>query len=240
MASFFYEPSSDEEEERQSVPDAKYVVRVRPTLIKSKDVKPKESKEDQEISKCAQAYSSALEALNLALEELLKSRTELKTLQAVQTVLLENRLDDDVELADKLNQELRCDNVIPDEVKCPICYEIYSNKIWQCVNGHCICGSCRFKVTGGCSECREPLKVLVRNRALESLLATSLKVDCPNAVFGCQERLKCREVQGHVRICQFRKKSEELLKVERDIEATKEEIKALDKKVDKLNSTAVI
>ncbi len=200
------------------------------------------NKEDNQIFKTIKSYCKALDSSITLMETLLKSRVELKTLTEVQNVLLQNRLDEFAQQSESNNNSFN-DSCIPSEVKCPVCFEIYSNKIYQCINGHCICSSCRYNILC-CPECRASYVIgnfnqLVRNRALESLMATSLKIDCPNASYGCTERLKCKEVQSHFRHCRFKKKSEELIKVESDIELMKEGIEKLEDKLKSLNKKCV-
>lgn len=198
--------------------------------------------EGSQISKTIKSYCKALDSSITLMETLLKSRIELKNLTEVQSVLLQNRLDEFAQQNESNNNSFN-DSCIPSEVKCPVCFEIYSNKIYQCINGHCICSSCRYNILS-CPECRASYVVgnfnqLVRNRALESLMATSLKIDCPNSSYGCVERLKCKEVQSHFKHCRFKKKSEELIKVESDIELMKEGIEKLEDKLKCLNKKCV-
>lgn len=52
---------------------------------------------------------------------------------------------------------------------CPICYEVYQGKIFQCKNGHLVCEKC----VGGssiCAQCRCSMSPHIRNRALENIL----------------------------------------------------------------------
>ncbi len=64
-------------------------------------------------------------------------------------------------------------NLEDKELECPVCFEIPKETIYQCKNGHMICGSCSSEVQL-CPQCRCDLKVeggLIRNRFAESLVA---------------------------------------------------------------------
>ena len=56
--------------------------------------------------------------------------------------------------------------------ECPICLESLSppRHIYQCLEGHLVCGDCRGKVAA-CSECRHEAGYQARNRALEQIIA---------------------------------------------------------------------
>ena len=56
--------------------------------------------------------------------------------------------------------------------ECPICLESLAppREIYQCQEGHLVCGDCRLKVTA-CAECRHQAGYLARNRGLERNIA---------------------------------------------------------------------
>lgn len=88
---------------------------------------------------------------------------------------------------------------IPDEFKCPICYEVPQAEIYQCTNGHTICSSCQSKNGRLCPHCRLPFHVesgLIRNRALETLL-DSMIVPCPFKKDGCLDNVSRKNVKMH-------------------------------------------
>lgn len=90
---------------------------------------------------------------------------------------------------------------IPSEVKCPICKDFPDKEIYQCYNGHIICGECSIDLTT-CPKCGVAyLEAKVRNSALE-LLFDSLKFPCSND--GCPERLFMEKQADHVKNCLFK------------------------------------
>lgn len=95
-----------------------------------------------------------------------------------------------------------CDDGIPEQLKCPICYEVPSAEIFQCKNGHTICNRCLASVQQ-CPQCRIPFRVdgeLIRVRALESLL-DSMMVPCPYKSGGCVEIISRKQLKDHVINC---------------------------------------
>lgn len=94
---------------------------------------------------------------------------------------------------------------IPEQLRCPICFEVPLAEIYQCKNGHTICNECEANVKE-CPQCRIPIPVngeLIRNRALESLL-DNLTVSCPNQLKGCKEKLLKKNVKNHLPNCVHR------------------------------------
>ena len=59
--------------------------------------------------------------------------------------------------------------------ECPICLEslVPPREIYQCQEGHLVCGDCRGKVEL-CSECRHQAGYQARNRALEATIARNI------------------------------------------------------------------
>lgn len=63
---------------------------------------------------------------------------------------------------------------IPEELLCPVCLELPETEMYQCKNGHGLCGTCIVSIQN-CPQCRISLKVdggLIRNRIAESLVCT--------------------------------------------------------------------
>lgn len=93
-----------------------------------------------------------------------------------------------------------------DLLSCPICLKIPQKEIYQCQNGHVICGQCLSSGVGGkCPQCREPLNLdhATRNRSLEAILDT-MTFDCPLKLKGCKEKLARGRFQMHAdKECKF-------------------------------------
>ena len=47
--------------------------------------------------------------------------------------------------------------------------------IWQCVNGHLICGDCRVRTFHVCGECRSREGYVSRSRRLEDNISRMMK-----------------------------------------------------------------
>lgn len=66
--------------------------------------------------------------------------------------------------------------------QCPVCMEACLKEIYQCNNGHIICGNCdenRVMINPCCPTCRIPMGLnAIRVRALEDLV--KLQVSFPN------------------------------------------------------------
>lgn len=59
---------------------------------------------------------------------------------------------------------------LPDQLKCPICFEVPEGEIFQCKNGHAICPQCSSNLDN-CPQCRVSFEEgKIRNRAMESFL----------------------------------------------------------------------
>ncbi|CAL8068172.1 unnamed protein product [Orchesella dallaii] len=86
---------------------------------------------------------------------------------------------------------------------CPICFEIPSQEIYQCVGGHTICHTCVVKIHS-CPHCRVPYGAQkIRNRVLEQILDNQT-FDCVNAGNGCKEKLKRQDILTHAEFCSKR------------------------------------
>jgi len=97
------------------------------------------------------------------------------------------------------------DDDFTDQLKCPVCFEIPENEIFQCRNGHTICSKCSNSIED-CPQCRvsfgEEISK-IRVRALESLL-DSMRFNCPNKHVGCKEKLRRKEMSSHAELCVFK------------------------------------
>jgi len=59
-------------------------------------------------------------------------------------------------------------------VRCTVCWEVPSPLVLQCTEGHVLCEECWDRPELQlCPECRVPLDMRIRNRALESILSSS-------------------------------------------------------------------
>ncbi|ODM92662.1 E3 ubiquitin-protein ligase SIAH1 [Orchesella cincta] len=93
-----------------------------------------------------------------------------------------------------------------EHLKCPICFEIPAQEIYQCASGHTVCGTCSANLEL-CPQCREPYGTKkIRNRALEQILDTQT-FDCIHKDEGCKEKLKRQEILKHADICPLNKKA---------------------------------
>ena len=86
-------------------------------------------------------------------------------------------------------------------LECPICLETMGPPIYQCREGHLICGMCRRKVNK-CPTCRVTLDN-IRNRALENMVA-KMVIPCPNRGYGCTITPRFEDLARHAMVCDHR------------------------------------
>ena len=91
---------------------------------------------------------------------------------------------------------------------CPICFDLLREEIFQCTEGHVICGSCkgslpsaRGRPQGACPECRKPMGD-IRNRGMEGILARS-RMPCRFHERGCPMVGVKGERSEHEPACEF-------------------------------------
>lgn len=97
---------------------------------------------------------------------------------------------------------------ILEDYMCPVCLEVPLQEIYQCVNGHIICGSCFLQIEDDekCVVCREPTKVRgnpILAHAVEKILDNQ-KIPCTHRERGCMEQLPRSEMVSHARHCEYR------------------------------------
>eukprot|EP01083_Nonionella_stella_P293154 996938_1 len=108
-------------------------------------------------------------------------------------------------------------NAKESEFECPVCFEEFTNAIYQCVEGHLLCHLCRPKFTL-CPTCRVSLETNIRNRILEQILSTktnskprkkdvvvSFKCNLCNASFNSQNdrNQHCNQCEARAVMCPF-------------------------------------
>ncbi|CAA0817609.1 E3 ubiquitin-protein ligase SINA-like 7 [Striga hermonthica] len=69
----------------------------------------------------------------------------------------------------------------------------------NCENGHVSCGACCLGAHNNCGSCGSPIGTN-RNRALERVL-DSMRVPCPNALYGCTEYSSFSNKLQHEKTC---------------------------------------
>ncbi|GJQ69217.1 hypothetical protein Trydic_g6366 [Trypoxylus dichotomus] len=87
-------------------------------------------------------------------------------------------------------------------IECPVCFDIMCAPIYQCNTGHSICSNCKDSLRQ-CPTCQDDIG-LVRNYALESMVVSLLNQPCPFAEYGCQTKLRPKEIEQHQKICDYR------------------------------------
>lgn len=92
------------------------------------------------------------------------------------------------------------DDDVPEELQCPVCFEVPSGEVFQCVDGHVICKECYGHITQ-CPQCRVPFgQPPIRNRLMETMLAARMP-GCKFAKFGCDEKLGKAMIHKHEEKC---------------------------------------
>ncbi|KAJ4797931.1 E3 ubiquitin-protein ligase [Rhynchospora pubera] len=87
-----------------------------------------------------------------------------------------------------------------DLLDCSICFHPLRPPLYQCMNGHVACSSCRSKLPDKCHICTLP--VPFRNIALEKVLE-SVHLPCIYAHFGCRLSISYSQRQLHADTCPF-------------------------------------
>lgn len=95
------------------------------------------------------------------------------------------------------------DGEFPDELKCPVCYNIPPKEIFQCKNGHMFCSVCSQNLKT-CPQCRVVLEAeRIRSLPIENMLE-KMKFDCVNKPLGCANAFGRTELASHINTCGFR------------------------------------
>ncbi|KAI6696658.1 hypothetical protein NL676_016777 [Syzygium grande] len=87
-------------------------------------------------------------------------------------------------------------------LECPVCTNLMYSPIYQCLNGHTLCSTCKIRVHNVCPICRSELGD-IRCLALEKV-AESLELPCRYKNLGCHEIFQYFSKPGHEQQCQFR------------------------------------
>jgi len=103
-------------------------------------------------------------------------------------------------------KQSECDQItssITSLLECPVCLELILPPIFQCANGHLICGDCKTDLPSHlCPTCRIPL-CNTRNLCMEKIVET-LSIPCKYAPEGCTEQLPYLHKSDHENICPHR------------------------------------
>lgn len=96
-------------------------------------------------------------------------------------------------------------NNVPENLLCPICFEIPPNEVFQCKNEHIICGMW-YPQLSECPQCDVPLGgETIRNRFLEGILSEMKEVKCPFMEHGCGMKIFGSSIRQHVETCIYNK-----------------------------------
>ncbi|PHJ25703.1 e3 ubiquitin-protein ligase sinat2-like [Cystoisospora suis] len=87
-------------------------------------------------------------------------------------------------------------------LECGVCCEAMQSPIFQCVEGHTLCRSCKARVQQ-CPVCRSP-DLDIRCRALERLADRLVDLPCRYRSFGCKDLLAYTQRQAHEQQCLYR------------------------------------
>lgn len=90
---------------------------------------------------------------------------------------------------------------LPEDCVCPICFDVYADHVFQCVNGHAVCNTC-VKPLSACPQCRISYKgAPIRVRVLENML-DRMSFDCKFKENGCNLKLKRADLSSHIDTCE--------------------------------------
>ncbi|XP_035704309.1 E3 ubiquitin-protein ligase SINAT3-like [Folsomia candida] len=88
-------------------------------------------------------------------------------------------------------------------LQCPVCLELRKPPIFQCVEGHNVCQTCRPKLKNKCPVCRGRMPPGLRNRGLEVVYNHALFFCC-NKDYGCQTLVRGDQFETHLELCPHR------------------------------------
>ena len=98
-------------------------------------------------------------------------------------------------------QKKLCTTVLQ-ELECVVCMSHMPAHIYQCMNGHVVCGECMPKLRNTCATCRISMGT-TRNRALERI-AACVSLPCRYSDEGCKENLAGAAREAHEKTCPCR------------------------------------
>ena len=85
---------------------------------------------------------------------------------------------------------------------CPICMEFLRREIYQCADGHLICGGCKPSLAGNrCPSCRQSMGS-IRNRGMEGMLE-KVRMPCRFRDGGCAAVGVKSDLEAHAEVCDF-------------------------------------
>ncbi|CAN6331439.1 unnamed protein product [Urochloa humidicola] len=89
-----------------------------------------------------------------------------------------------------------------DALNCGVCFVPLKPPIFQCNAGHVVCSPChdKLKVTGKCHVCGVATGGYGRCHVMERLVE-SIRVQCPNAAYGCMVRPAYYNQRDHSQTC---------------------------------------
>lgn len=105
-------------------------------------------------------------------------------------------------------EENRFENTVGIGLLCPVCYKVLKDPV-QCPNEHRFCRSCIQRILShdaeACPVCRHPLteKTLMRAPGIVKQLLDNLMILCDYEDRGCQEIIKLKLLDRHVRFCGY-------------------------------------
>jgi len=94
----------------------------------------------------------------------------------------------------------RVEQIVLDQLECPVCTEYMRPPITLCEMGHNICNICRPKVRH-CPTCRQQI-LKTRNVALEKV-AIEAKYPCVYRKYGCREICSLHLIDEHQEKCRY-------------------------------------
>lgn len=152
-----------------------------------------------------------------------QAKRELETLQQTKKVI-----EEPVQI---LQDEYLAKSNVPHGLKCPICLNVYEDRIQLCCNGHSMCGKCYDNpAVNRCPSCRGLLcPKTVRNRSLEELVGC-WRMTCPFQDKGCNVMIMCVDLNKHFDVCPYGKPEErqKVKELEQEIRVRESEMKVLE------------
>ncbi|KII71680.1 E3 ubiquitin-protein ligase sina [Thelohanellus kitauei] len=85
--------------------------------------------------------------------------------------------------------------------ECPVCYNVITPPIRQCINGHPVCAKCICRLSA-CPTCRSTYEIQGRNLMMEKL-SSIIDFPCRFSKFGCSRLAKGDSIERHEIKCRY-------------------------------------
>lgn len=95
------------------------------------------------------------------------------------------------------------DSNLLNELKCPVCLNLFIPRVFLCSNGHSICEACKNQlVENSCPICKISYESIIHNITLEKLIRVMI-YPCKYHISGCSFAAPSTRIGEHENICEY-------------------------------------